>query len=90
MSTPPPEDETRLAPSTSAVHASSSAPTANSSGWLASSGAIDHGRFPPGTILGAPANDPARRANLVGGLAAYAFHVSRAGGGLLRRFVPSA
>ncbi|MBA3640526.1 MAG: hypothetical protein H0W53_14885, partial [Acidobacteria bacterium] len=27
---------------------------------------------------------------LVGGLAAYAFHVSRAGGGLLRRFVPSA
>jgi hypothetical protein len=27
---------------------------------------------------------------LVGGLAAYAFHISRAGGGLLRRFVPTA
>jgi len=24
----------------------------SSSGWLASSGAIDHGRFPPGTVLG--------------------------------------
>jgi hypothetical protein len=27
---------------------------------------------------------------LVGGLAAYAFYISRAGGGMLRRFVPSA
>ncbi|MCA1652507.1 MAG: hypothetical protein LC753_20325, partial [Acidobacteria bacterium] len=27
-------------------------PITSSSGWLSSSGAIDHGRFPPGTLLG--------------------------------------
>ena len=53
MSTPP-EDETRLAPSTSAAHTTGSAHTSGLSGWLASSSAsaIDHDRFPPGTILG--------------------------------------
>src|SRR5687767_1822812 len=34
----PDDDETRIGPATS--------------GWLTSSGAIDHGRFPPGTLLG--------------------------------------
>src|SRR5215218_4228072 len=43
------QGETRLGPGPSA--ASSSAPT-SSSGWLTSSAAIDHGRFPPGTLLG--------------------------------------
>ena len=52
MSTSPPDDETRLGPSSSTAPSSGSAPTGVSSGWLASSGAIDHGRFPPGTILG--------------------------------------
>src|SRR5688500_1529401 len=52
MPTPPPDDETRLGPSSSPGHPGGSAPTGTSSGWLASSGAIDHGRFPPGTILG--------------------------------------
>ena len=44
------DDITRLAPG-----ATPTAPTsasASSGGWLTSSGAIDHGRFPPGTILG--------------------------------------
>ena len=44
-------DETRLA----SASASSSAPSrtpGSSSGWLSSSGAIDHGRFDPGTLLG--------------------------------------
>ncbi len=37
------DDATRLAPETSS----------SGSGWLSSSGEIDHGRFPPGTVLGA-------------------------------------
>ena len=57
-------DETRLAAPTVAVAAvdptpapqpvtsSSSSPISSSSGWLASSGSIDHGRFQPGAILG--------------------------------------
>ena len=40
-------DETRLA---DGIRPSSR--PASSSGWLSSSGAIDHGRFPPGTVLG--------------------------------------
>jgi serine/threonine protein kinase len=36
------DDATRLAPATSS----------SGSGWLSSSGEIDHGRFPPGTMLG--------------------------------------
>jgi serine/threonine-protein kinase len=50
-------DETRMAPDASGVRKSS--PTSSSvrhtsgaSGWLSSSGAIDHGRFQPGTLLG--------------------------------------
>ena len=31
---------------------SGSKPVTSSSGWLSSSGSIDHGRFPPGTLLG--------------------------------------
>jgi tRNA A-37 threonylcarbamoyl transferase component Bud32 len=42
----PASDETRLADTASRERPSSSA------GWLSSSGAIDHGRFPPGTVLG--------------------------------------
>jgi serine/threonine protein kinase len=38
------DDETRLD--------RGSRPPSSSSGWLSSSGAIDHGRFPPGTLLG--------------------------------------
>jgi serine/threonine-protein kinase len=50
-----PDDATRLEgrlsnPSSRPSSRSGSGPT--SSGWLSSSGAIDHGRFPPGTILG--------------------------------------
>ena len=49
-------DETRLAGSRPDVKSSSSGsrgrPASSSSGWLSSSGAIDHGRFPPGTLLG--------------------------------------
>ena len=45
------EDLTRLASSSSAPPSRISA-SATASGWLASSGAIDHGRFPPTTILG--------------------------------------
>ena len=48
----PPDDQTRLAPATPPVPATGSAPSGTSSGWLTSSGAIDHGRFSPGTILG--------------------------------------
>ena len=49
------DDETRLgAPTTSSVPSSDSGtPVSSSSGWLSSSGSIDHGRFPPGTLLGA-------------------------------------
>ncbi len=48
------EEATRLAPaSTPSASASGAArPITSSSGWLSSSGAIDHGRFPPGTLLG--------------------------------------
>src|SRR5688572_14276051 len=45
-----PEDETRLAPSSTPAKSPSSGGT--TTGWLSSSGAIDHGRFEPGTILG--------------------------------------
>jgi serine/threonine protein kinase len=48
------DSETRLAsdtPSAPAPSGTSKSPT-SSSGWLASSGGIDHGRFPPGTLLG--------------------------------------
>src|SRR5688500_1422588 len=50
----PPEDETRLEAPGSQSSGSSSRPSASgpTSGWLSSSGAIDHGRFPPGTLLG--------------------------------------
>jgi tRNA A-37 threonylcarbamoyl transferase component Bud32 len=49
--TPPPEtreadDETRLG------HSPGTGGSAPTTGWLTSSGAIDHGRFPPGTLLG--------------------------------------
>jgi serine/threonine-protein kinase len=50
------DDATRLAPSAPAgPHSSSvgrSGHASSSSGWLSSSGAIDHGRFEPGTLLG--------------------------------------
>ncbi|HVL66528.1 MAG TPA: hypothetical protein VM364_04610, partial [Vicinamibacterales bacterium] len=51
MITPPPgpsgdADETRLSGTSPATTPQ------GSSGWLSSSGAIDHGRFAPGTILG--------------------------------------
>ena len=39
-----PADETQLAGASGATRTSSE-------GWLTSSGAIDHGRFPPGTVL---------------------------------------
>jgi len=52
LTSPPPgdssADETRLGDAGPAV---ASGPT-SSSGWLSSSGDIDHGRFPPGTLLG--------------------------------------
>ena len=44
------DDVTRLAPGSTA--ASPSSQSGSASGWLTSSGAIDHGRFEPGTILG--------------------------------------
>src|SRR5689334_14733864 len=44
----PGDDETRIEPSPGAGASGSAATT----GWLTSSGAIDHGRFPPGTLLG--------------------------------------
>src|SRR5918996_1173544 len=43
-------DETRLS---SAAGSKSGGAVTSSSGWLTSSEAIDHGRFPPGTVLGA-------------------------------------
>jgi serine/threonine-protein kinase len=56
---PPPDDETRmgndetrLSPQSPAGSKSGSPATSSSSGWLSSSDAIDHGRFPPGTLLG--------------------------------------
>jgi hypothetical protein len=45
------DDETRLSDITPSHRSGTSAPT-SSSGWLSSSGDIDHGRFPPGTLLG--------------------------------------
>ena len=49
-------DETRLAEKTAAGSGShggsGSRPPSSSSGWLSSSDSIDHGRFPPGTLLG--------------------------------------
>jgi tRNA A-37 threonylcarbamoyl transferase component Bud32 len=46
-------DETRLAsPSSPSSSGSSRRTPASSTGWLSSSGSIDHGRFEPGTMLG--------------------------------------
>ena len=47
----PSDDVTRLATGSSAP-AKTPTSSGTSSGWLSSSGAIDHGRFPPGTLLG--------------------------------------
>ena len=59
---PPDEELTRLSPPADGEtrldtdRANRSGPglksSSSSSGWLSSSGAIDHGRFPPGTLLG--------------------------------------
>jgi serine/threonine-protein kinase len=56
------DDATRLAPSAPSgspassgarsSHASRDSRPSSSTGWLSSSGAIDHGRFEPGTLLG--------------------------------------
>jgi serine/threonine-protein kinase len=46
----PSDDETRL--STPGSTPGDTATVSSSSGWLSSSGAIDHGRFAPGTLLG--------------------------------------
>ncbi|HUR20343.1 MAG TPA: serine/threonine-protein kinase [Vicinamibacterales bacterium] len=46
--TPPGDDETRIGP----LPGAGSTGSASTTGWLTSSGAIDHGRFPPGTLLG--------------------------------------
>jgi tRNA A-37 threonylcarbamoyl transferase component Bud32 len=49
----PDDAETRLAPeSRPATKTSGTRGMTSSSGWLTSSGAIDHGRFEPGTLLG--------------------------------------
>ncbi len=60
----PPDDETRLRElsdvetrlssedSRSSDSSESGKRISSSSGWLSSSGSIDHGRFPPGTLLG--------------------------------------
>jgi serine/threonine-protein kinase len=54
-----PDEATRLADGDSRPSSPSSRPLSRSggsssatSGWLSSSGSIDHGRFPPGTLLG--------------------------------------
>jgi tRNA A-37 threonylcarbamoyl transferase component Bud32 len=44
--------ETRLSNPSDSPAQSSGKPISSSSGWLSSSGSIDHGRFPPGTLLG--------------------------------------
>ena len=44
-------DETRLSGS-NPPSSKSGGVSSSSSGWLSSSGSIDHGRFPPGTVLG--------------------------------------
>lgn len=50
------DDETRLGPEsgrrTPARSGADTGGTSPTTGWLPSSGTIDHGRFPPGTILG--------------------------------------
>ena len=48
------DSETRLASETPPASRSGSLARSHtsSSGWLSASGAIDHGRFPPGTVLG--------------------------------------
>jgi serine/threonine-protein kinase len=49
------DDVTRLAEASESEAtraAPASHPSGPSSGWLSSSGAIDHGRFQPGTLLG--------------------------------------
>ena len=51
----PDDDVTRLAPPGPAVETPATRKgraDSSPSGWLSSSGAIDHGRFPPGTLLG--------------------------------------
>ncbi|HJR60496.1 MAG TPA: serine/threonine-protein kinase, partial [Vicinamibacterales bacterium] len=48
----PEPDETRLAPGGTVEKTPSSRPGSSSAGWLSSSGAISHGRFAPGTLLG--------------------------------------
>jgi predicted Ser/Thr protein kinase len=55
----PPDDdtrlddgETRLSDPKPSTRPSPSGTTTASTGWLSSSGDIDHGRFPPGTLLG--------------------------------------
>jgi serine/threonine protein kinase len=53
----PGEDETRIAAADTRLSSSDGAAkpsshVSSSSGWLSSSEAIDHGRFPPGTLLG--------------------------------------
>src|SRR5688500_11156429 len=45
------DDVTRLGPASTPAAKTPSSSSATS-GWLSSSGGIDHGRFPPGTILG--------------------------------------
>jgi tRNA A-37 threonylcarbamoyl transferase component Bud32 len=61
VSPPAGDDVTRLAqgasapsnrPKSGSSGAGSSSRSSSSSGWLSSSGAIDHGRFEPGTLLG--------------------------------------
>jgi len=51
VATRPGDDETRMAPGATSAPSSGKAATP-ATGWLSSSGAIDHGRFPPGTLLG--------------------------------------
>jgi serine/threonine-protein kinase len=46
------DDVTRLATASSRSAAQTPASSNPTSGWLSSSGSIDHGRFPPGTLLG--------------------------------------
>jgi len=45
-------DQTRLSDPSNSSSQSSGKSISSSSGWLSSSGSIDHGRFPPGTLLG--------------------------------------
>ncbi len=45
-------DETRVSDTDETRLAEGSRPPSPSSGWLTSSDSIDHGRFPPGTLLG--------------------------------------